>query len=112
MQTISLSASRRRDKVVILSSLAIEAKSQTFSLRSAANWANRTGRALFSAKASLAAAIIGTGAMLWLAATAQNAADAQDGIGTVGLCLMPWIAAWACRAYIAESRKAKKGGAL
>lgn len=123
MQTISLSAARRRDKVVILTGPAIGVKYSTpigvrLSRALSALWkwakcrctARNIFRAIFCEKVSMAVAVVVVAAMWWHNISIDNVIEAQEAVGTDCLFGMPWAIVWAIRATFADIKSAKKGG--
>lgn len=111
MNALTLSATRRRKPLVILTGLNIEAKSSTpirvsitRTLSAAWRWtrSNCTPRrifsAVFSAKVSTVVAIIAGAAMWWHDLTIADTIEAQRAVGLNGLLAMPWAIVWAFRA--------------
>lgn len=111
MQPISLSATRRRKPLVILTGPAIEAKLSTpitvrlsRALSKAWQWTRcnctpvRIVRAMFSPMVSTAVAVIVIAAMYWHHITIGNTIDVQRAVGYDALIALPWIFVWAYRA--------------
>lgn len=113
MQTISLSATRRRKPLVILTGPAIGAQYSTpisvrlsrALLRSVA-WVKcnctpvRIVRALLSAKVSTVVAVVCIAAMWWHNLSIDSAAEAQNAVANDVLFAMPWGIVWAIRATL------------
>lgn len=110
MNALTLSATRRRKPLVILTGLNIEAKSSTpirvsitRTLSAAWRWSrsNCTPRrifsAVFSAKVSTVVAVILIAAMWWHNITIANTIEAQETVGFDCLLGMPWAIVWAIR---------------
>lgn len=110
MQTISLSATRRRKPLVILTGPAIGAQYSTpisvrlsRALSMAWRWTrcNCTPRrivsALFSAKVSTVVAVICVCAMWWHNISITDTIEAQEAVGRDCLFVMPWGIVWAFR---------------
>lgn len=72
----------------------------------------RIVRSLFSAKVSMAVAVIVTAAMWWFNITVDNTIEAQSRVGYVALCAMPWAIVWAFRASRMPMPEDEEGGAL
>lgn len=121
MNALTLSATRRRKPLVILTGPAIEAKfstpitvrlSRAFS--AAWKWTRcnctpvRIIRAIFSEKVSTAVAVIVIAAMYWHHITIGNTIDVQRVVGYDALIAMPWITVWAYRA--SRMTMPEKGG--
>lgn len=111
MQTISLSATRRRKPLVILTGPALAAKFSTpitvrlsRALSAAWRWTRsnctprRIVRTVFSAKFSAAVAIIACAAIWWHNISIANTIEAQRAVTFDCLLAMPWAIVWAFRA--------------
>lgn len=107
----TLSATRRRKPLVILTGLNIEANYSTpigvritRALSAAWSWtrSNCTPRcifsAVFSAKVSMAVAVVTVAAMWWHNIAIIDTIEAQKAVGTDCLYAMPWGIVWAYRA--------------
>lgn len=70
----------------------------------------RIVRVLFSAKVSLAVAIVATAAMWWFNITVDNTLEAQSRVGYAALCVMPWAIVWAFRASRMPMPEDEEGG--
>lgn len=110
MQTISLSATRRRKPLVILTGPVLAAKFSTpitvrlsRALSAAWKWAlcncspRRIVSAVFSANVSAAVAVIVVAAMYWHNLSIDNVIEAQRAVGYDCLLGMPWGIVWAIR---------------
>lgn len=106
---------------IVITGIAIDAMSSTSlsarisrTLSSARNWmrCNCTPRnivkALFSAKASMAVAIVCLCAMWWHNISIADAIEAQKAIAFDAILAMPWGIAWLIRSSIRHN--AQKGG--
>lgn len=114
MYALSLSATRRRDKVVILTGPSPGLRYSTPSLLSTLPAALRrslslrgTLRAIFSTRACVAAAVIVGLLMLWDAVTIDGSLRAQRAAALDLLLFVPWGIASALRAWLILE---KKGG--
>lgn len=121
--TFTLSAPRRRNQVVILCTINLGAQSSTpvtaqlsRALSKALEWAKCTCtpvhivRAVFSAQASMAVAVIVAAAMYWHLLTVPGAVEAQRAAAIDCLFGLPWGIAWAIRAT--RMPAPEKGGVL
>ena len=111
MNALTLSATRRRKPIVILTGPSLEAQYSTpirarlsRALSMAWRWTRcvctprRIVSALFSAKVSTAVAIVVVAAMYWHNLTIDNTIEAQEAVGFDCLLGMPWGLVWAIRA--------------
>lgn len=111
MNALTLSATRRRKPLVILHSIDLSAKSQTSlnlrlsrTLSKAWHWMRcnctlrRIVSALFSAKVSMAVAVVTVAAMWWHILTIVDNIAAGEAVATDCLIGMPWAIVWAFRA--------------
>ena len=111
MNALTMSAARRRDKVVILTGPALGVKYSTpLSVRISRalslvwKWVRcnctprHIFRALFSVKVSAVVAVVCLAAMWWHNISIDNTLDAQSAVGFDCLCAMPWGIVWAIRA--------------
>ena len=123
MNALTMSAARRRDKVVILTGPALGVKYSTpitvrisRALSALLKWvkccctARNIFRAIFCEKVSVAVAVVVIAAMWWHNISIDNVIEAQEAVGTDCLYGMPWAIVWACRAILADIKSAKKGG--
>lgn len=121
MNALTLSASRRRDQVVILSALDLSAqlstsRSERLSHALSQVWQRvlckctpgRIVRALFSAKVSTAVAFVCVTAMWWHNISIDSILEAQEAVAFDCLCAMPWGIVWTIRATVASFKE--KGG--
>ncbi len=117
MNALTLSATRRRKPLVILTVPAIGASS-TKSLRSAKNYstnhfreaAKKIAGAVFSARASMAILGVCLAAMWWDIVTVDDTIAAQTAVGRDCLCALPWAITWAVR--LTRKPMPEKGGQL
>lgn len=108
MTTLNLSATRRRDKVVIMKAFNLESKYLTrrsFSWADVTGAAKRAASALFSGKAIALAMGLGISAMWWHNFTIDDPDAAGVAVATDCLCALPWAIVWVCRETFSE-----KGG--
>lgn len=111
MNALTLSATRRRKPIVILTGPSLETQYSTpirarlsHALSMAWRWMRcvctprRIVSALFSAKVSTAVAIVVVAAMYWHNLTIDNTIEAQEAVGFDCLLGMPWGLVWAIRA--------------
>lgn len=134
MNALTLSAARRRDKVVILTGPAIGVKYSTplsvrlsralsmawasslATLRSAKNWVRcnctprRIVRALFCENVSMAVAVLAVTAIWWHILSPGTDADARNAVATDCLYCLPWALVWTFRATFSNVKSVKKGG--
>lgn len=126
MIAFNLSTARRRKPIVILTGLAIGAKSTNHfadarkmlsrALSVACKWLRcnctprNIARALFSAKVSTVVAVVCLAAMWWHNVAIDNTIEAQEAVGLDCLLTMPWAIVWAFRA--ARMPMPEEGGEL
>lgn len=120
MNALTLSASRRRDKVVILTGLRFEAKSANHFpgvgqiLSRAISRARRTFtprrilRAMFSTRVTTAAVFLAIAAMWWHNVSISDTLAAQRAAAIDCFISLPWMAVWAWRTT--RSTATEKGG--
>ena len=121
MNALTMSATRRRDKVVILTGPAIGAQSSTPIADRVARvvvpalcrawwWCTPTNivRALFSSRACAVVATVALAAAWWHAVSIADPAETQAAVGADCLAMMPWAVAAAIR--MPRNSAPEKGG--
>lgn len=103
MNALTLSATRRRNKVVILGSLAVGSPSES-TTRTALRYA---AASLFSLRTTAVVVAVTVCALLW-----HNATGAPDTAAAVDAAVaMPWLAVFAVRTSRHAAAMMQKGGA-